>query len=35
MARSLTSADLSNIESVGPQAANNNFVGCVTVEKLL
>ncbi len=27
MARSLTSAGLSNIESGGPQAAKNNFVG--------
>ena len=27
MARSLTSAGLSNIESGSPQATNNNFVG--------
>ena len=33
-ARSLTSTGLSKIESGGPQAANNNFVGCETVEKL-
>ncbi len=25
---------LSNIESGGPQAADNNFVGCETLEKL-